>query len=186
MAQELPDRLKGAKSLPDGKVQLRDGTVMSRAAWMNRKYGSTPLVQITGQRTTARKAAVTRKEKAVEKGMAKRAARDIKKGNKTDPFSNPSRVTKRDTTPAKTTARMAAAERAKAVPPSQRTAAQTRAIKSESRVRIESEWRKMAADAKRSAKEIKAAAKAPKAPRTGRPGLRGFGGGGGLFGTKNK
>jgi hypothetical protein len=118
--------------------------------------------------------------------MAKRAAKDIKKGNKTDPFSNTERMRKSDTTPAKTTARMAAAERAKLVPPSQRTPAQTRAIKSESRVRLESEWRKMAADAKRSAKEIKAAAKAPKAPKPpkGRPGLRGGMGGSGLFGGR--
>jgi hypothetical protein len=159
MAQDLPDRLKGAKSLPDGKVMLKDGTIMSRSAWMSRRSIFAPdLVQITTGRTTARKAAQTR----AERGMAKRAARDIKKGNKTDAFTNPEKMKKKDDTPAKNAARKAAAERAKLVPPSQRTPAQTRAIKTESRVRNEKEWRKMAADAKRAAKEIKTAATGPK------------------------
>jgi hypothetical protein len=138
---------------------------------MSRRSAFPPdLVQITTGRTTARKAAATRAEKA----MAKRAAKDIKKGNKTDPFSNTEKMKKESR--AKTTARMAAAERAKLVPPSERTPAQTRAIKSESRVRLEREWRqltadtkrsqselrKMVRDVKRSAKAIKAAATAPK------------------------
>ena len=180
MAPKLPDRLKGAKSLPDGKIMLKDGTIMSRSAWMSQKYTSTPIVQITSGRTTARSAAKTRAEKAMEK----RGARDIKKGNKTDVFTNPERMKKKDDTPAKNAARKAAAERAKAVPPSQRTPAQTRAIKTESRVRNEKEWNKMAADAKRAAKEIRAAAKAPKVPKPPKPprGGRGGMGGGGLFG----
>jgi hypothetical protein len=146
MAQELPDRLKGAKALPDGKIQLRDGTVMSKSAWNSRRsaFGAPELVQIRTGRTTAKKAAATRKEKA----MAKRGAKDIKKGNKTDPFSAFDRM-KKDT-PAGSAARLAAAERAKAIAPDKRTPAQTRAIKTESRARLEMAYRAEKKTAKKS------------------------------------
>jgi hypothetical protein len=175
MAQELPDRLKGAKSLPDGKVQLRDGTVMSKSAWNSRRsaFGAPELVQIRTGRTTAKKAAATRKEKA----MAKRGAKDIKKGNKTDPFSRTEKMKKRDLTPAKNQTRINAANRAKPLPPTERTPAQTRAIKTESRIRTELEWRKAQADAKREQKQIRTTAKKSK-PRGGRMG--GMLGGGSL------
>ena len=202
MAREIPDRAKGAKSLPNGKIQLKDGTVMSKSAW-NSQFAANrgtppPLVQISSGRTTARAAAKTRAEKT----MATRAAKDIKKGEKTNPMTNTLAAVKKDT-PAKRTARVAAAERARLVPADQRTPAQKLAIKSASRVagagQFESTYKTVVKDAKRAAAELKAAGKeerkrvrgesktggrtSPGGPRGGRA-MGGFGGG--IFGTKNR
>ena len=175
MANELPDRLKGAKTLSDGKVQLRDGTVMSKSAWKSRKYTSTPLVKLTSGGAAKPKPRVSAKEAAKQ---TKRAAKDIKKGNKTDIFTRTEKMKKRDLTPAKQQTRINAANRAKGIYSSvERTPAQTRAIKTESRIRTELEWRKAQADAKREQKQIRTTAKKSK-PRGGRMG--GMLGGGSL------
>jgi hypothetical protein len=176
MARELPDRLKGAKSLPDGKVQLRDGTVMSKSAWNSRRSPFAPdLVRLTPGGTAKPKPRVSAKEAAKQ---TKRGAKEIKKSNKTDVFSRTEKMKKRDLTPAKQQTRINAANRAKGIYSSlERTPAQTRAIKTESRVRTELEWRKEQANAKRAQKEIKATAKKSK-PRGGRMG--GMLGGGSL------
>jgi hypothetical protein len=183
MARELPDRLKGAKGLPDRKIQLRDGTVMSKSAWNSLRSGFAPdLVRITPGGAAKPKPRVSAKEAAKQ---TKRAAKDIKKGNKTDIFTRTEKMKKRDLTPAKQQTRINAANRAKGIYSSaERTPAQTRAIKTESRVRSELEWRKAQADAKRQQKEIKAAAKKSK-PR-GRGGRMGGMLGGGSLTSRTK
>lgn len=197
MAKELPDRLKGAKSLPDGKVQLRDGTIMSRSAWMSRRSAFAPdLVRITSSGSKPKPRVSAREAER----QAKRGRADIKKGEKTNPMTNTLAASKKDT-PARRTARVAAAERARLVAPDKRTPAQKLAIKSASRMKgagtFEAEWRKLTADVKRSAAELRAAGKkergeskkggrkSPGGPRrlfVGRGGARGGGSMGGSGG----
>jgi uncharacterized membrane protein YgcG len=192
----VPERGKGAKVLPDGKIMLKDGTVMSNSAYKNQfgKYGIRPgLVQVTGSGAKP-KPRVSAKEAAKQ---AKRGKADIKKGEKTNPMTNTLAASKKDT-PAKRTARVAAAERARLVPSDKRTPAQKLAIKSASRMKLagqfESAYKTVVKDAKRAAGELKAAGKeerkrvrgesktggrtSPGGPRGGRGGM----GGGGLFG----
>ena len=171
MAKELPDRLKGAKTLSDGKVQLRDGTIMSRSAYMSQRSSTRPpVVRIASSGSTPKPRVSAREAER----QAKRGRAEIKKGNKTDPFTNNGKMTKRDLTPTKTTARMAAAERAKAIPASERTSAQTRAIKTASRAKSVQEWNMIDKQARAEAAATKKSGKSSR----GRGGM----GGGGFFG----
>ena len=161
-------------NLPNGKV-LVDGVEMSRATYQSR-YKMTAADKKSIASNPDKKPqlkAPTKKEVKTEKEAAKQNTKILKKVDKANYSSGAD------------AARKKAAERAKAVAPEKRTAAQTRAIKTESRYKAGLPGYSkgpLTKELKKEQKTIeKKAAKSPKAPRGG--GLRGgFGGGGNLIG----
>jgi hypothetical protein len=161
-------------NLPNGKV-LVDGVEMSRATYQSR-YKMTAADKKSIASNPDKKPqlkAPTKKEVKTEKKAAKQNTKILKKVDKANYSSGAD------------AARKKAAERAKAVAPEKRTAAQTRAIKTESRYKAGLPGYSkgpLTKELKKEQKTIeKKAAKSPKAPRGG--GLRGgFGGGGNLIG----
>jgi hypothetical protein len=155
-------------NLPDGKVSV-NGVVMSSSTYRSR-YKMTPANKKSiasnpdkTSRPTAKKAV------KIETKAAKQNTRILKK------------VDKANYSPNADAARKKAAERAKAVAPEKRTAAQTRAIKTESRYKVGLPGYSAGPVTKEVKKADKAIQKnAAKAPR-GRGGMRGGMGGGGLI-----
>lgn len=178
-------------NLPNGKVMV-DGVVMSNATYQSR-YKMTPADKKSIASNPDKKPqlkAPTKKEVKTEKKAAKQNAKILKKVDKANYSSGAD------------AARKKAAERAKTVAPEKRTAAQTRAIKTEARYKAGLPGysagpvtKEVKAADKQFAKDQKAksAAKAKiSIPKVrGGSGMRGgglgsFGSGGGLRGSVNK
>jgi hypothetical protein len=163
-------------NLPNGKVRV-DGVEMSRATYQSR-YKMTPADKKTIPSNPDKKPQLkkpTKQEVKAEKKAGKQNTRILKKVDKANYSSGAD------------AARKKAAERAKAIAPEKRTAAQTRAIKTEARYKSGLPGYSAGPVTKELKKEQKTiekkAARGPKAPRGG-GGFRGgsLGGGGGPFG----
>lgn len=165
-------------NLPNGKV-LVDGVEMSRATYQSR-YKMTPAGKKTIASNPDKKPQLKKPTKQEAKAEAKAAKQNTKILKKVDKANYSSGAD---------AARKKAAERAKAVAPEKRTAAQTRAIKTEARYKAGLPGYSAGPVSKELKKEQKAIEKkstakpkqGPKAPRGG-SGLRGGFGGGGAFG----
>jgi hypothetical protein len=156
-------------NLPNGKVRV-DGVEMSRATYQSR-YRMTPADKKTISSNPDKKPqlkAPTKKETKAATKSAKQNTKILKKVDKANYSSGAD------------AARKKAAERARAVAPENRTAAQTRAIKTESRYKSGLPGYSKGPVTKELKKEQKTiekkAARGPKAPRGG----GGFGGGFGM------
>ena len=160
-------------NLPNGKVSV-NGTIMSAATYFSR-YKMTPADKKSIASNPDKKVQVKAPTKKAVKAETKAAKKNTKILKKVD---------KANYSPNAAAARKKAAERAKAVAPEKRTAAQTRAVKTESRYKVGLPGYSAGPVTKEVKKEdkkfAKDAAKMAKAKAALRRGGRGGGMGGGV------